>query len=126
MVLYANKWPLDVSIERVRAALALNPKTARPRLRIHPRCKGLISEMGGGPSPVEGGGPWMYYETKNGLGPPRMENNHACMALAYLLSGPFGFSTVDVRPSPMSASYLHQDKVETVRDLERLLGIGVK
>lgn len=120
--LYANKWPLDVSIERVRAALAVNPSTGRPRLRVHPRCRGLISEMDGGPSPVEGGGPWMYFEGRDGLGPPRSENNHACMALAYLLSGPFGFETIEKRPSTASASYLARPRQDT--GIEELLGIG--
>lgn len=126
-VFYANLWPIDVSIERVRAALSINPSTGRPRLRIHPRCKGIISEMGGGPSPVEGGGPWTYFESKGGLGPPKHENNHACMALAYLLAGPFGFDTVEVRRgSVTSASYLSQKEPMTMKDFEKLLQLGAE
>jgi hypothetical protein len=104
--LWAQKQPVDESIERVRMALSHNPTTGRPRLRIHPSCKGLISELGGGVSPVEGGGPWMYFETAAGLGPPRKENDHACKALAYLLGGPYGFLSSQRSMSTETYSYL--------------------
>lgn len=94
MSLVTNKLPLDDSIERVRAALTINPTSGRPRLRVHPFCRGLISEMGGGPSPVDGGGPWLRVPHRDGYGQPESRNNHSCMALAYLLAGPFGFTVL--------------------------------
>jgi hypothetical protein len=89
--LWAEKHAVDDSVERLYWALAPNPNTGRPRLRIHPQCTGLIAEMGGGPSPVPDGGPWMRYETKGGIGTPKRENDHACKALAYLLLGPYAY-----------------------------------
>lgn len=106
LALLASRIPVNDSIERVRVALSINMQTARPRLRIHPRCKGLISEMGGGPSPVPGGGPWMYSETRFGFGPPRAENDHACKALAYLLAGSYGLNAREYKVE--SASYLEK------------------
>lgn len=105
IALWAQKQGVEDSIERLRRVLSTNPKTGRPRLRVHPSCKGLIAEMGGGPSPVDGGGSWMYVESRVGQGPPRAENDHACKALAYLLAGPFGSVSND-RTSLASATYL--------------------
>ena len=82
---FSNKILVEDSIERVRSVLAINPKTGRPRLRISPKCVGLISEMGGGPSPVPGGGAWKF---KGGVAEAR--NDHACKALAYGLVHHFG------------------------------------
>lgn len=87
-MLWAQRCEVDDSIGALRHALSDNPLSGRPRLRVHPRCLGLISEMGGGPSPIEGGGPWRRYETAQGLGPPIPQNDHACKALAYLLQAP--------------------------------------
>ena len=101
--LWANKLLVNDSIEKVRWALSPNPHTYRPRLSIHPRCRGIIAEMGGGPSPVEGGGSWRYYESAAGLGPPKAENDHACKALAYLLAGPISPIFTE---GTLSASYL--------------------
>jgi hypothetical protein len=89
--LWAEKHDVDDSVERLYWALAPNPNTGRPRLRVHPQCVGIISEMGGGPSPVPDGGPWMRYETKAGLGTPMRKNDHSCKALAYLLAGPYSY-----------------------------------
>ena len=72
---------LEQTIERLRSVLSYNPATQRPRLIVHPRCKGLIAELGGGPSPVEGGGLWK----KSKSGKPEARNDHACKALAYFL-----------------------------------------
>jgi hypothetical protein len=88
--LWTEKHSVDDTVDRLLWALAPNPNTGRSRLRIHPSCEGLISEMGGGQTPVPDGGTWMRYETKQGLGPPMRHNDHACKALGYLLGGPHG------------------------------------
>ena len=89
LLLYAEKHSVDDSVDRLLWALANNPNTGRARLRIHPSCTGIISEMGGGVAPVPDGGPWMRYSTpQNQWGPPMRKNDHACKALAYLLGGP--------------------------------------
>jgi len=95
LTLWAQKHAVDDSVERLYWALSPNPNTGRSRLRIHPQCTGLISEMGGGQSPVPDGGPWMRYESRNGIGAPKRENDHACKALAYLLLGPYAYLEAD-------------------------------
>jgi hypothetical protein len=72
-------------VDKLRSVLAINPYTGRPRLRIHPRCRGLISELGGGTSPVPGGGRWRM---RNGK--PEAKNDHASKALAYGLLMKYG------------------------------------
>jgi hypothetical protein len=95
--------PVDDSVKRLRSVLAVNPVTQRPRLLINPRCSGLISELGGGVSPVEGGGMW-----RRGInGKPKAENDHACKALAYLLVQEFGTVLPESRKTAYEAfSYL--------------------
>jgi hypothetical protein len=72
-------------VEKLHSVLSLNPTTLRPYLQIHPRCSGLIAEMGGGPSPLPKMGIWRH---KAGI--PEKANNHACQALAYGLLHHFG------------------------------------
>ena len=66
--------------------MAISPRTGRPRLRISSRCVGLISELGGGPSPIANRGVW---KMKGGV-PDRDKNNDACKALGYGLVSHFG------------------------------------
>ena len=109
LTLWAEKHTVDDTVDRLLWALAPNPHTGRPRLRISPRCEGLIAEMGGGKSPVPDGGPWLRYETRAGLGPPMRRNDHACKALGYLLAGPHGQQHRElVSTSVVAASYLSQ------------------
>jgi hypothetical protein len=107
VVLWAEKHSVDDTVERLMWALAPNPNTGRPRLRIHPRCAGIIAEMGGGPSPVDDGGPWMRYEHMNGLGSPMRKNDHSCKALGYLLAGPYSYLASErAKRSTTAVSYL--------------------
>ena len=107
LVLWAEKHSVDDTVERLLWALAPNPNTSRARLSIHPRCAGIIAEMGGGPSPVPDGGPWMRYETHQGLGVPIRRNDHACKALGYLLAGPYSFLASErATRSVLATSYL--------------------
>jgi hypothetical protein len=87
-------------IDRVKSFLLTDPTTGRPRLQIHPRCRGLTSEMGIGTSPIEGGGIYSYPTDRNGkvtADLPRDRHNDASKALAYFLVHQFG--TVDRRKS---------------------------
>ena len=55
-----------------------------------PRCRGIISEMGGGRSPLEeGGGIWM--RDKN-TGVALRKNDHGCKAVIYLLANKFMYN----------------------------------
>jgi hypothetical protein len=89
--LWIEKHSVDDTVERLYWVLANNPNTGRPRLRVHPQCKGFISECGGGTSPVPDGGAWMRFEHANGLGAPMRKNDHAAKALGYMLAGPYSF-----------------------------------
>ena len=106
LVLYTQKQAVDDTVERLLWALAPNPNTGNARLRIHPRCAGLISEMGGGESPVVDGGPWLRYESHTGLGPPMRKNDHASKAIGYLLGGPHSQLANQASQPTSSASYL--------------------
>lgn len=88
----SNKVEVEKSVERLQSVLAISPVTGRARLRIHPRAKGLLSELGGGPSPVPNGGVWLR-QGKGGR--PKRENDHSCKALAYLLIDLFGTEMPD-------------------------------
>jgi len=81
-----NRNTREAVIEKVRATLGINPITGRARLQIHPSCPGLISEMGGGPSPLEGGGTWV----RSKEGRPKNSNNHSSTALGFGLIGAYG------------------------------------
>jgi hypothetical protein len=107
LVLWAEKHAVDDTVERLLWALSNNPNTGRARLRIHPQCKGLISEMGGGPSPVLDGGPWMRYESPTGLGAPMRKSDHASKALGYLLAGPYSYLASErAQKSYQATSYI--------------------
>lgn len=107
LALWTEKHSVDDTVDRLMWALSPNPNTGRARLRISPRCEGLISEMGGGKSPVPDGGPWLRYETKAGIGPPMRRNDHACKALGYLLGGPHGQQARELAVSgTIAVSYL--------------------
>ena len=88
--LKTNYMKVEQTIERLRSVLAINPATMKPRLRIDPKCRGLISEGGGGPSPVRGGGLWRM----RGM-TPRAENDHAWKSLAYGIRAIYGTTRPD-------------------------------
>ena len=85
-----TKWQVavDDKVEAVISLLNINLETGRPYLQIHPRCTGLISEAGGGESPLAEigiGGMWMRRVDSNTgeVGEVLRKNDHAWSALAY-------------------------------------------
>lgn len=82
-----ERFKVEATIDRIRSFLMVNPQTGRPRMRIHPRCKGLRAELGDGPNPIEGRGMWLRY---NEHGKPREDSCDAVKALGYSLAGVFG------------------------------------
>ena len=120
--LWAKKYAVDDTVDKLLWALAPNPQNpGRYRLRVHPKCKGFISEAGGGRSPVPDGGPWVRHSTPhNSWGAPKRENDHASKALGYLLQGPYaqhGSARVKSAsyleassPQMRSASYIGNDR----------------
>ena len=86
-----NRIEEEPGIDRLRTFMKPHPVTKKPQLFINYICRGIISELGGGKSPVDGGGAWL--RDKNTLKPiPR--NNHALKAMIYLLIDRFGYVTV--------------------------------
>ena len=105
-----EKYAVETTVDRLRTALGINPLTSRSRLRIHPRCKGIISEAGGGTPPYkdEGiGGLWTRFST---TGKPKRENDHSWKALGYGLQQIFGDSIPDAE------NYTMNDIIDDARD----------
>lgn len=80
-----RKRTINEVVEKLRSVLGLNPVTLRPRLLVHPRCRGLIAEFGIGPPPIPGVGRWREIR-----GRPENKNDHATKALGYGLLFHFG------------------------------------
>lgn len=86
--LKAKKVPIDAGIDQLLIALKPNPISGKPILVVDHRCKGIISECGGGPPPFEGAGPWLRNKY---TGKPELKNDHACKQVIYFLANKFGF-----------------------------------
>jgi hypothetical protein len=81
--------PVDDGINLMRSLLLSPPPEYKPKLVFNHKCHGIISEMGGCKSPVQGGGPWLRDE--NTLRPLE-KNDHACKALIYYLVNSLGYT----------------------------------
>jgi len=96
--LRSKKINIEDGIDLLRTHLKQHPVTGRPGIIIDPKCRGFISECGGGKSPVDGGGIWM--RDKNTLQPLK-KNDHACKALIYFLINKYGFVGERKVPPPL-------------------------
>ena len=96
--LQSKKVGIEDGIDLLRTHLKQHPITGQPGIVVDPKCRGFISECGGGRPPVEGGGIWM--RNKDTL-KPLDRNNHACKALIYYLANKYGFSGEFKRPPPL-------------------------
>ena len=83
-------------IERFNTFLKVDPISSEPNMVISPNCKGLISELGGGPNPFTGRAQvysWAMDKEGNVLGQtPRDRYNHAVKAITYGLIAEFGYA----------------------------------
>jgi len=79
-------------IDRLRGFMKIDPITGKPGMFIDSKCKGLISECGGGKSPIYDGGAWL--RDKNTMH-PLDKNNHSCKALYYWLIDRYGFISIE-------------------------------
>ena len=78
-----KKWDVRDQLDRIRTLLMPQGIGERPYLQIHPRCKGMIAEAGGGPSPIENGGRWRMI---NGMPDTTQKAyDHAWKAFSYLV-----------------------------------------
>ena len=80
---------IEDGIEVLRSHMKPNPVTGKPVVLVNARCKGFISECGGGKSPVIDGGPWLRDDNTH---KPIDKNNHAAKAMIYYLINKFGYS----------------------------------
>jgi len=96
--LQSKKVGIEDGIDLLRTHLKQHPITGQPGIVVDPKCRGFISECGGGRPPVEGGGIWM--RNKDTL-KPLDRTNHACKALIYYLANKYGFSGEFKRPPPL-------------------------
>jgi hypothetical protein len=100
--LVSQKVGIPDGIEQIKRFLLINPLTKMPMLNIHTRCRGLISEMGGCPSPIDGQThvyTWKKDREGNIIGnTPDDKHNHSCKALAYGIIYMFGYTPRTKRP----------------------------
>ncbi len=87
--LACKKVEVEGGIELLRGLLLPDPRTGVSKILINPKCKGIISEMGGGPSPVALGGPW---KRNKDTGKAEDRNSHSCKALIYWLVSRMGYT----------------------------------
>lgn len=99
--LQSKKVGVEDGIDLLRTHLKQHPVTGRPGIEIDPKCRGIIAEMGGGKSPVDGGGIWI--RDKNTL-KPLSKNNHACTGVIFYLANKYGFSGLMERLPELSWS----------------------
>lgn len=89
-----RKVRIEDGIDRVRSLLRSDGRYGIPTILFNPRCRGVIAEMGGGPSPLTGRAPWSYKLARDGSivsDAPDDNNNDSCKALAYGLVEMFGY-----------------------------------
>lgn len=98
LYLSAEKVRINDGTERLKSFLKYDPLLRRPKTVIDSKCKGLLSELGGCPSPFDGQSrvyKWKTDRDGNIVGDtPDDKNNHAIKALIYWLISHFGYSYI--------------------------------
>lgn len=101
IALRSQKIRIQDGVERLKACLKVNPITNRPSIFINTRCQGLISELGGCPSPLDGQTrvyKWRMDKDRQILGEvPEDKNNDAVKATIYGLVDLIGYTPVQRR-----------------------------
>ena len=101
-----QKVPVNEGIERLRMFFHVDPVNNKPKVRIAPHCRGLISELGGCKGPFEDSGPWLNkIDSQGHLMGPMDRCNHATKALIYWIVNKYGFTR-----SPSRAKMSAPDK----------------
>lgn len=94
--LRAQRIGIKDGIERMKMALKVNSETGFPQLLISPNCKGIISELGGCPNPIDGQTRvyrWRMDNNGQVIGDvPDDKNNDACKAACYGLVDMLGYA----------------------------------
>jgi hypothetical protein len=94
----ANKIGINDGTERLRGFLKPNPLTGDPKIVWSPSCKGVLSEFGAVPSPMDGqtrAYRWKVDREGNIVGQtPDDKNNHGVKADIYGIVERYGFGYV--------------------------------
>ena len=94
--LLSQKVQIKDGIEQVKRFLLIDPRTKSSMLHINARCKGIISEFGGCPSPISGQTAvyqWKKDRDGNVIGDtPDDKNNHSIKALSYGIIWLYGYT----------------------------------
>ena len=94
----ANKVRINDGTERLKSFLKPDPSNMKPKLIIHPKCNGVLSEFGTQPSPIDGqtrAYRWKSDREGNIVGEtPEDKNNHGIKAVIYGLVSRFGYGMV--------------------------------
>lgn len=106
IALASQKVNIKDGIEQIKRFLIVDPRTNDPMLHINARCKGIISEFGGCPSPITGQtAVYQWKKDKDGVvigDLPDDKNNHSIKALAYGIVYLFGYTS---RPKKKKVSF---------------------
>ena len=85
---------INSGTERMKSFLKVDARLGHARLAIHPRCKGILSEFGAVPSPLDNEiRPYRWKTDNSGVifgDNPKDEYNHAIKAVIYGLIEQFG------------------------------------
>ena len=99
--------PIRAGVNRLRTFMIPNPITGEVQLHIDAKCRGLISELGGCKSPLQGRGAWKMVMDKRGnilSEEPDEHNCDAAKALIYMVVSRFGLGIM-----PKKRSVTHED-----------------
>lgn len=98
MYLSAQKIRINDGTERLKGFLRPNPINGVPKIVFNPKCRGILSEFGAEPSPLDGqtrAYRWKVDRDGNIVGEsPEDKNNHAIKAVIYGLVDRFGYGYV--------------------------------
>lgn len=99
--LRSQKIRIEDGTERFKACLKVNPITGQPLIHINAKCRGLISELGGCPNPIDNQTrvyKWKTDREGNIIGDvPDDKDNDACKAVSYGLIDMLGYTTAQRR-----------------------------
>ena len=108
--LQSKKVTVKGSVEALRTMMKLN-EHGRPNLYVNYTCPGFIAECGAGPSPVNGGGPWIY---ELNTGKISDKNCHSTKAVAYYIVNNMGYAPMETSKGMYGRLYVPNSRGKLV------------
>jgi len=108
--LRTKKVSVEGNVEALRTMMKLN-EHGRPNMYVNYNCPGIISECGAGPSPVSGGGPWVY---EPNTGKISDKNCHSTKAVGYYIVNNMGYAPMDTNRGNYGKLYIPGSKGKLV------------